>query len=83
MASKPKYQMKLNLTILKHLGIGLYSNSVAVITEAVANAWDADAKSVKIEVLDKPKSIRIIDNGMGMSLVDVNERFLYLYARQE
>ena len=76
MASKPKYQMKLNLTILKHLGIGLYSNSVAVITEAVANAWDADAKSVKIEVLDKPKSIRIIDNGMGMSLVDVNERFL-------
>jgi Histidine kinase-, DNA gyrase B-, and HSP90-like ATPase len=76
MTPKPKYQMKLNLSILKHLGIGLYSNSVAVITEAVANAWDADATSVTIDVKNNPKSIEIIDNGTGMSLDDVNERFL-------
>lgn len=76
MTAKPKYQMKLNLSILKHLGIGLYSNSVAVITEAVANAWDADAASVAIDVKNNSKSIEIIDNGTGMSLDDVNERFL-------
>lgn len=83
MAVKPRYQMKLNLSILKHLGIGLYSNSVAVITEAVANAWDADAKKVKIVINDSPKTIEITDTGDGMALDDVNDRFLNVgYGRR-
>ncbi|KPU91780.1 hypothetical protein APR50_40375 [Variovorax paradoxus] len=69
--------MRLNLSILKHLGIRLYSNSVAVITEAVANAWDADAKHVSIEIKQGAANVIVItDNGVGMSLSDVNDRFL-------
>lgn len=37
------YRMTVYLSVLDHLGIDLYSNNTAVLTEAVANAWDADA----------------------------------------
>ena len=33
------YKMTVDLNILDHLGINLYSNIAAVLTEAVANAW--------------------------------------------
>ena len=32
-----KYTMKMNLNVLNHLGIKLYSNVPAVLSEAVAN----------------------------------------------
>ena len=35
-----KYRMTVDLNVLDHLGINLYSNIAAVLTEAVANAWD-------------------------------------------
>jgi hypothetical protein len=38
------YKLTLDLRVLDHLGIKLYSNAAAVLSEAVANAWDADAK---------------------------------------
>jgi hypothetical protein len=34
------YKMTVDLNVLGHLGINLYSNIAAVLTEAVANAWD-------------------------------------------
>lgn len=39
-----KYQMTIDLNVLNHLGINLYSNIPSVISEVVANAWDADAE---------------------------------------
>lgn len=45
MANSP-YKMTLDLNVLNHLGINLYSNVAAVLTETVANAWDADVSSV-------------------------------------
>ena len=50
--NSPKYQMTLSLNVLNHLGLGLYSNIPAVLSEAVANAWDADAENVSI-MIDK------------------------------
>ena len=41
----PTFEMTVDLNVLEHLGINLYSNIAAVLTEAVANAWDADASS--------------------------------------
>ncbi len=38
-----RYEMGISLRILDHLGLNLYSNTPAVISEAIANAWDADA----------------------------------------
>ena len=42
------YKMTVDLNVLEHLGINLYSNLAAVLTEIVANAWDADATKVSI-----------------------------------
>ena len=41
-----KYKMSLSLNVLNHLGINLYSNIPAVLSEIVANSWDADAQRV-------------------------------------
>lgn len=68
------YKLTLDLRVLDHLGIKLYSNAAAVLSEAVANAWDADAGIVKIDI--KPDEIRIEDNGIGMDREQINERFL-------
>ena len=43
MTQPPPLEMRLSLNILEHLGLNLYSHVPAVLSEAVANAWDADA----------------------------------------
>lgn len=72
---KSPYYFTLDLRVLDHLGINLYSNAAAVLSEAVANAWDADAQTVKVDI--GPAQIAIEDNGIGMTLSQVNERFLW------
>lgn len=52
MTAEHKYEMTISLQIVEHLGLNLYSNTSAVISEAVANAWDADAKTVEIDVIN-------------------------------
>lgn len=77
-----KYSMTLDLSALRHLGIGLYSNTPAVMSEAVANAWDADASQVDIDV--KEDSMTIQDNGCGMTVNDANEKYLRVgYERRK
>ncbi len=79
----PKYRMTVSLNVLHHLGIGLYSNIPAVLSELVANAWDADAKNVEISI-DPSGQIVVKDDGHGMTLDDINERFLKVgYQRRE
>jgi hypothetical protein len=70
------YVMDLDLRVLDHLGLHLYSNAAAVLSEAVANAWDADARRVTLNI--SPERIVIEDTGAGMNLTDINERFLYV-----
>jgi hypothetical protein len=75
------YRMRIDLNILNHLGINLYSNKAAVLSEAVANAWDADASKVDITIDvsgsgDGVQQIIIRDNGCGMNLDAINDRFL-------
>lgn len=78
------YRMTLSLSVLKHLGIGLYSNVPAVLSEVVANAWDADAERVSIDIDTKKHKIVIQDDGHGMSIADANERYLTVgYERRE
>ena len=72
-----KYEMTIDLNVLNHLGINLYSNISAVLSEAVANAWDADACNVSIVTdITDPASITIEDDGTGMSSDDINQKFL-------
>lgn len=72
--SEPKFQMSINLQVLNHLGLNLYSNTSAVLSEVVANAWDADATVVKIKI--DADNITISDNGNGMDLSDINNKYL-------
>lgn len=78
------YRMTLSLSVIDHLGINLYSNIPAVLSEAVANAWDADSTSVEIEIDVGSQRISIGDNGDGMALEEVNDKFLTVgYRRRE
>jgi hypothetical protein len=76
--------MTLSLNVLNHLGINLYSNIPAVLSEVVANAWDADAELVDIQIDKKGKTISITDNGHGMNQSDINDKFLTVgYRRRD
>lgn len=78
----PDFQMKIGLEVLNHLGINLYSNTAAVLSEVVANAYDADATKVRISISDE--EICIQDDGCGMTAEDVNRKFLYVgYDRRK
>lgn len=77
-----KYTISLSLNVLNHLGINLYSNVPAVLSEVVANSWDADAEKVEIEI--GSEKIVITDDGHGMSLGDINDKYLLVgYERRE
>ena len=80
-----KYRMAIDLSVLEHLGVNLYSTVPAVISETVANAWDADASSVSIEIREEggEKIIIVTDDGSGMGLENINEKFLLVgYQRR-
>lgn len=76
MNDKARYKLSLDLNVLNHLGLNLYSNAAAALSEAVANAWDADATQVTITLADD--AITIQDNGVGMTLDEVNRKFLHV-----
>jgi len=83
MADTP-YSITLSLNILNHLGLNLYSNVPAVIAEAVANSWDADATSVNIDIDREREIITITDDGHGMTLNDINKKYLTVgYRRRD
>ncbi|HEC82558.1 MAG TPA: hypothetical protein ENI53_01570 [Thermoplasmatales archaeon] len=73
--------MKVDMNIVQHLGISMYSTLPPVIAELIANAWDADANEVRVELNDtnpENKCIIIQDNGIGMSLKDIQDSFLVI-----
>ena len=78
------YKMTLSLNVYKHLGVGLYSNVPSVLSEVIANAWDADAEHVEILVDIENSKIAIKDDGIGMSKEDANNKYLYIgYERRK
>ncbi len=76
------YEMTLDLNVLNHLGINLYSNNPAVLAEAVANAWDADARTVRIDIDKTAGTVVIADDGHGMTESDINSKFLRVGRRR-
>ena len=72
-----EYSLAIDLSTLNHLGVNLYSSVPAILSEAVANAWDADAKTVKIEI--NGSSITITDDGHGMTKDECNKKYLQFW----
>ena len=77
-----KFELTISLNVLEHLGINLYSNVPSVLSEIVANAWDADAENVTVDWDRSNGRIVIFDDGIGMTAEEVNDRFLKVGHRR-
>ena len=76
--------MTVSLNVLRHLGLGLYSNVAAVLSEVVANSWDADAQHVHISIDPAEGRVVIEDDGHGMTVDDANRKYLHVgYERRK
>lgn len=76
--SDQTYEMKISMSVLEALGINLYSNAAAVVSELVANAWDADANLVSINwnAASDDAFVEIGDDGSGMTREELKSKFL-------
>ncbi len=83
------FELDIDLNVLNHLGLNLYSNVPAVLAELIANAWDADATRVDITIKRSPNSldqnsIVITDDGCGMDDADLRGKYLKVgYQRRK
>ena len=81
MSGEVKLEMRVDMNVIQHLGISMYATLPPVIAELVSNAWDADATEVWIELHDRDpsdKKIIVKDNGMGMSVEEIQNSFLVI-----
>jgi Histidine kinase-, DNA gyrase B-, and HSP90-like ATPase len=83
MTNKHQFKLEVDLNVINHLGVGLYSSTPAALTELVANAWDADASEVHITISKTDQSIIIEDDGHGMNATAIKNKFLNVgYSRR-
>ncbi|MFF7641789.1 ATP-binding protein [Streptomyces canus] len=84
METNSPYKMSVSLNVVTHLGLNLYSNIPAVLSEAVANAWDAEAHKVTVDIDKQAGTVTVYDDGSGMDLHDINEKYLTVgYRRRD
>src|SRR6267142_1262950 len=76
MAISNQFSFEISLSVLDHLGRNLYRSFATVLGEAISNAWDADAKNVRIYINRKKNSFFIKDDGEGMDASDFQNKFL-------
>lgn len=71
-----KFTFEISLSVLDHLGRNLYRSFATVLGEAISNSWDADAKNVWVYIDRDKNSFFIKDDGIGMSALDFQSKFL-------
>src|SRR5574337_1250311 len=75
-----KLVMKIQPKVIDHLGINLYTNLHSVISELIANSWDACAHNVHItvptEIPNTDSEIIVKDDGNGMTFEEINDNYL-------
>ena len=85
--NESKYTLRISRLTIDKLGIQMYDRVSAVLAELIANAYDADAKTVTVTLpfsttlgsSDKEgdgEEIRIEDDGTGMTEQHVNDYYL-------
>lgn len=70
------FKFNISLSVLNHLGRNLYRSFATVLGEAISNAWDADAKNVRVYLNREKNTLCIKDDGDGMSAQDFQDKFL-------
>ena len=69
--------LKFHGRVIDHLGIQMYQSPVAALAELVANAWDADAQNVWINLPSETSPfIKVRDDGNGMTFEDCENHYL-------
>lgn len=76
MPNNDQFTFQISLSVLNHLGRHLYRSFITVLGEAISNAWDADAKNVWIYIDKKKNGFVIKDDGIGMTALDFQNKFL-------
>lgn len=71
-----KLEFKVSSALKNIVGRDLITNDNVAVFELVKNSYDAKAKNVIIDIL--PDSISITDNGKGMTLSDIKDKWLFL-----
>lgn len=70
----------MELSVIENLGLKMYSTIPPVISEIIANSWDADSTLVQITLptgdIDKDSEIIVEDDGIGMSDHEIGEFYL-------
>ena len=73
-------EMKIELTVIEDLGIKLYSRLPQVLSEVVANAWDANASTAEISLqegdIKADSTIIVSDDGHGMTYEEIGDKYL-------
>lgn len=91
-----EYSLTISRLTIDKLGVKLYDRVAAVIAELVSNSYDADATEVLIEapmgeylaskaggtITDKGYTIKITDNGIGMTPQEANDYYLKVGAER-
>ena len=78
------FNFNISLSVLNHLGRNLYRNIITVLGEAISNSWDADASNVWIDIDKDQRRMFIIDDGIGMSEDDFQNKFLKIgYSKRK
>ena len=81
-----EFTMVFEPTTIKHLGLHLYTTLPPVISELIANAWDADAKTVNISIpvgeINESYEVTIEDNGKGMNEDEIQNAYLKISRNQ-
>ena len=76
----PVLEMKIQPKIIDHLGINMYTAIHPVLSELIANSWDADAHSVYITIPNEPMSkkysVIVRDDGSGMEYEELVNKYL-------
>ena len=75
---KEELTMTFDPHTIEHLGIKMYSVLPNAMAELIANAYDAEASNVYINLYDNDsgKKIVVSDDGVGMDFDEINDNFL-------
>jgi uncharacterized protein (TIGR02391 family) len=72
-----KLKLSFDPMTIEHLGFRMYSRLPNAVAELVANAYDADANNVRVELeTSGSQKVTVTDDGHGMSRDDLADRYL-------
>lgn len=75
------FEMRFDPQTIKHLGLRMYSTLPPALAEIISNSYDADSTDVTVSLEEDdgvPTTIRVEDDGSGLSFDDINNKFLVI-----